>query len=196
MRKALALTCLIAATLGACGKKTGNAPAASAPPAPAANAVAAVNAPAVPAQPSLPAVSPEACAVLATYVKVELKGDFGLPVLVRVQPAKGLVTAAELTKTFPGLKPAEAKALAEGLTRSIKDGSQLDCDWKALALEPPRPVTPESNASFRLRPVAAGDVGLLETFTDAGTTTLGGRCLYRKTGATWTRDKCVLTALN
>ena len=133
--------------------------------------------------------------MLGTYVKVELMGDFGLPVIMRVAPAKGAVSAAELTRSFKTLKPADAKALAEGLTQSIKDGSQLGCDWKALGLAPPRPVTPESNATFRLRPVAAGDVGLLETFTDAGTTALGGRCLYRKAGQAWTREVCVMTAI-
>jgi len=203
MRKTLALTGLIAVTLAACGKPAENTPDANAPlvanTSAAINAVAAVNAPAAPAAPALPALTPptsDACAVLATYVKVELKGDFGLPVLMRVPPAKGAVAASALAKDFPGLNAAAAKALAEGLTASIKDGSQLDCDWKALGLPPPHPVTPETNATFRLRPVTAGDVGLLETYTDAGTTTLGGRCLYRKTGATWTRDKCVLTALN
>lgn len=196
MRKALAMTCLIAATLGACGKKAETPSAAKAVNTPAINAATPAPAPVAAAEPALPAVSPEACAVLAAYVKLELKGDFGLPVMMRVPPAKGAVSAGELTKSFPTLKPAQAKALAEGLTKSIKDGSQLDCDWKVLALEPPRPVTPESNASFRLRPVAAGDMGLLETHTEAGTTTLGGRCLYRKTGQTWTRVKCVLTALD
>jgi hypothetical protein len=195
MRKALALTCLIAVTLVACGKKAETpavAKAVNTPPA----VNAATPAPAAVVEPALPAVSPEACAVLAAYVKVELKGDFGLPVMMRVPPAKGAVSAAELTKSFPTLNPAQARALAEGLTKSIKDGSQLECDWKTLALEPPRPVTPESNASFRLRPVTAGEVGLLETHTDAGTTTLGGRCLYRKKAGAWTRDKCVLTAIN
>jgi hypothetical protein len=188
MRNALALTGLLAlATLAGCGPKSENK-AANAPPPAAANAPVA----AAPALPPLPGLSPEACAVLGTYVKVELMGDFGLPVVMRVAPGKDTVSTAELSKRLRGLKPAEVPALLAGLNASIENGSQLDCDWKALGLPTPTPQTAESQAYIRFRPIVVGDVAILETLTD-GVTRLGGRCLYRKKAGAWTREQCALT---
>jgi hypothetical protein len=188
MRNALALTGLLALTaLAGCGPKSENKTANAPTPAAANRPVAAA-----PALPPVPGLSPEACAVLGTYVKVELTGDFGLPVVMRVAPAKDRVSAADLQVPLPGLKAAEASALAAGLNQSIENGSQLDCDWKALGLPAPTPQTPASQAYIRFRPIVVGDVAILETLTD-GVTRLGGRCLYRKTAGAWTREHCALT---
>jgi hypothetical protein len=195
MRNALALTGLIVLALTACGKKADNAPASTAPAAKAVNA-AATNAPAPAAQAksNLPPLSPDACAVLGTYVKVEMVGDFGLPLQMHSPPDKDRTAAAELIKSFPTLKAAEAQALAAGLNRLSEAGDQVDCDWKALGLAPPRPQTDESEAWLRFRPAVEGDVAVLQNYT-GGVTELAGRCLYRKTGGAWTRETCVLTKL-
>jgi hypothetical protein len=185
---------LVAAVLAGCARKAENAPAANAP-APAANAPAPP--PAAAAGPALPAVSDEGCALVAAYVKGEMMGDFGLPLMVRVAPAKGEVTAADLNRDLKGLRGGEAKALAAALTRSIDKGSQLDCDWKTLSVAPPTPLAPDGHAYIRFRPAIGGDVAVLDTYTNAaGLTIIGNRCLYRKQSGAWKRDECVLTALS
>ena len=195
MRNALALTGLVVLALTACGKRADNAPAANAPAANAVNAAATnTPTPVTHAKSNLPALSPEACAVLGTYVKVEMAGDFGLPLQMHSQPDKDRTTAADLTKSFPSLKAAEAQALAAGLNKLSEAGDQVDCDWKALGLAPPRPQTDESEAWLRFRPAVEGDVAVLQNYT-GGVTELSGRCLYRKQAGVWTRETCVLTKL-
>jgi hypothetical protein len=162
----------------------------------------AVNAPAAPqatpqaAGPALPSLSPEACSVLATYIKTELKGDIGLPVTMRIAPDKHKPKPGAFdAKTMGDVKPGEFKDLETGLAQSVAQGSQIDCDWKSLGMQPPQPQTGESNAWIRFRPIVAGDVALLDVFTD-GVTQLHSRCFYRKKAGAWVRGACGLTPID
>lgn len=194
MRLALAPTCVIlAAVLAGCGPKADDTQVkASVDNAPATKAATA------PRGPPLPAVSAEGCGLIAAYVKTELKSDFGLPLMVRVEPdAKSTVAAADLKRPFPELKAPQAHALASALANSIKDGSQLDCDWAGLGLAPARLYTPDDKGFIRFRAAVDGDAAVLDSFTSAGdVVSVGARCLYRREAGAWTRTRCVVTGIS
>jgi hypothetical protein len=151
-----------------------------------------------PPGPPLPALSADACALVATYVRTELGGEFGLPLMTYVQRApKSSLKASELSRDFAGdVNPADAKALAASFTSTMQQGEALTCDWRAVGLPLPVVLMPDGKDYIRFRTAIAGDVAILDIFSNAGPTRVGTRCAYKRAGAAWQRSKCVLTALS
>jgi hypothetical protein len=147
---------------------------------------------------ALTSAGADACAVVGAYVKHELGGDMGLPLIYRdAADAKAAVTEAELRHQFPNLKAAEATTLAKAATAARRQGRQIDCDWKALGVMAPAFLQPGGKDFIRFRAVAEGEVAVLDSFTSAAEmVAAGNRCLYRREAAGWTRETCVLTALH
>ena len=197
MRRARLLGCLMlaAVVMAGCGKK---------------NAEVAANAPArrppietppttapPPPGPPLPQLSADACKLIGAYVRSELNGEFGLPLMSYVpREPKLSIKPAELSRDFAGeITPAQGKALAAGFTKTLQEGEALSCDWRAAGLPQPVVLMPDGKDYIRFRTAIDADVGVLDIFSNAGPSQVGTRCIYKQVGAGWQRSKCVLTAL-
>lgn len=147
---------------------------------------------------ALTPASAEDCAVVGTYVKHELAGDMGLPLMYRVAADPNLtLKPSVLEKSFPKLKGAEADGLAKAFEAGAREGRQFDCDWKGMGVMPPVMLQPAGKDFLRFRSAVFGEVAVLESFTSAGEIVAAGtRCLYRKDGGAWVRGDCVLTAFD
>ncbi|CAN5319232.1 hypothetical protein BH11PSE2_BH11PSE2_00790 [soil metagenome] len=143
------------------------------------------------------AATPAECAIIATHVKVELGGSFGMPLNLTV-PARAsqAVDAKALGAAFPALTPAQTAELADGVNKGTTRPFDLTCNWKAAGVaEPQGPVRGENDLRFdRPAITAAGDVALLDVTTNLdGFMSLAVRCLYTKDGGAWKRQTCVPT---